>query len=132
VRNKGPGHGEDLWQTREGTRRELGKLSIISSRQIGADVADLLFDHMEIVDQPFCGRCDRRARRHRRGDVMIGVDQHSFILRQPSGEDIASTWRRQQHLRRSQAAGMLLKALDAEQVFADRPFIPRGSRSAGQ
>ena len=50
VRNESPGHGEDLWQTREGTRRELGKLSIISSRQIGADVADLLFDHMEIVD----------------------------------------------------------------------------------
>ncbi len=132
VRNKGPGHREDLWQTREGTRRELGQLSIISSRQIGADVADLLFDHMEIVDQPLGGRRYRRARLHRRGDVMIGLNQHSFILRQALGEDVSSTRLRQQDLRGGQAATMFFEALDAEQLLADWPLVPRRGRSAGE
>ena len=74
-----PGHAEHARISRERSAGELGQLPIVAGRQIGADLADLLLDHMEIVDQPLGRRRDGRARIDGLGDIAIGRQQHASL-----------------------------------------------------
>ena len=112
------------------TVAQLGQLAIEARRQVGADLADLLFDEMVVVEQPFRGRRDRPAFAGGLGDAAVGVEQDALVVAQAGDERPARCRRRGNRLVGGQALGMLLEPLDAEQLAADGLFvIPRESRS---
>jgi hypothetical protein len=51
--HQGPHGPEDTGKTGKWTVGKLWKLRIVSRRQIDADLPDLHFDQMVVVDQPF-------------------------------------------------------------------------------
>ena len=61
VGDKGPGHAEHPRISGERPVGELGQLPVVARRQIVADLADLLFDDVIVVDQPFRRRRDRAS-----------------------------------------------------------------------
>ena len=63
--HEGPGHAEHAGIADQRTAAQLGKLAVVARRQVGADFADLLFDEMVVVEQPFRGGRDRRGPRRR-------------------------------------------------------------------
>ena len=107
---------------------ELGKLAIVSRRQIGADFADLLFDEMVVVEQPLGGGRDGPALVGRLRDAAIGLEQDTLVLPQPDSQRLARGDEGRDRLMGGQAFGVLLQALDAEQLAANGIFIvPKGN-----
>jgi hypothetical protein len=86
VRDTGPRDAEDTGIADEGSIGEFRQLPIEARRQIAADLADLFFDQMVIVEQPLgCGR-DGGARAHRGCDRAICSEQDRLVLAQPGIE----------------------------------------------
>jgi hypothetical protein len=57
--------------------------------------ADLLFDQVEIVQQPFaCGR-DASSMTGRGGQSFAGVDEYGFVVAQPGQQQVAALIRAQ-------------------------------------
>ncbi len=132
VGDKGPGHPEHARISRKGSAGQLGQLAVIALGQVAADLADLLFDHVKIVDQPLGGRGYGGARVHRLGDVAIGLDQHRLILRQPFRQRGAPALAGGDRLGAGETAGVVFQPLDAEQFGADRrAIIPRRAGAGG-
>ena len=48
----------DARESRERAARELGQLPVVALRQVCADLADVLLDDVEVVEEPFAGRAD--------------------------------------------------------------------------
>ena len=69
--DEGPGQAENARITGERSGGEFRQLPIIASRQIRADLADLLFDEVVIVDQPFS--------RGRDCATFVGAFQKAFV-----------------------------------------------------
>ncbi len=129
VGDEGPGHAQHARIVRERSAGQLGQLAIVAGRQVRADLANLLFDHMEIVDQPLGGRGDGRARVDRGGDVPIGALKHSFVFGQPPGQRGALQRTRGDRLGGGEAARVVFEPFDAEQFGADRRrIVPRRGR----
>ncbi len=100
------------------------------------DLADLLFDEVEVVEQPFRGGRDRTALVGSLGDAAVGSQQRSLSARaldqrhgrrQLSGNKLVG----------SGAFRMLFQAFDAEELAADgiavnpiRKWIARARRRA--
>ena len=61
VRDEGPGEAEHARIAGERPVGELGQLAVVARRQVVADLADLLFDEVVVVEQPFGGRRDGPA-----------------------------------------------------------------------
>ena len=130
VRHERPGQAEHARVVGERPAGELGQLPVIADRQINADVADLFLNHVEIIDQPFGGRCYRFTFINTLGDVAIGGHEHRLVIGETCGKGGASAVTGDDPLRRGEAAGMLLQTFDTEQFGADRRFVvPRGRRA---
>ena len=77
--------------------RKAGGRAARQTRQFAAvgrgkqppDGADLLFDQVEIVEQPFGGRLDAAALIGRRRHEIVGLDQHTLVFVEPRQELIA-------------------------------------------
>jgi hypothetical protein len=56
VLDEGPGEGVDARVPLERTAVELGQLAVEARREVLADLAKLLLDDVEVIDQPLGGR----------------------------------------------------------------------------
>ena len=73
VGDEGPGQAEHARISGERSVGQLRQLPVVAGRQIGADFANLPFDEMIVVDQPFRRRRDRVPFVDRPGDGAIGM-----------------------------------------------------------
>jgi hypothetical protein len=101
---------------------EFGQLIIIARRQIAPDLADLFFDEMKIVEQPFGGRREGAPVARGIGNDSVGLGEDFCVLRKPPRYRPAGGGTRHDLLGRSEALCMGLKTLDAEKLRADRFF----------
>ena len=99
--------------------RKLGQLAIIARRQIFGDLAQLQFDQMEIVQQPFRRRGDGLTLLHHRSAGVIGIQQDADIVLQPPGQRRNTQRQRCNGLRRRQRFRVMFQSLCAEQVRPD-------------
>ena len=60
------------------------------------------------------------------GDRAVGVEQHRFVVGEPAGQRMALGRLRRDRLRDREASRVLLQALDAEQLCANRVLIVPG------
>ena len=130
VGDESPGHAEHAGIADQRTAAELGKLAVVAGRQVGADLTDLLFDEVIVVEQPFRGRRDRPAFIGRLGQAAIGLEQDAFVVGQAVDERQAGGRRRRDGLVCGEAFRVLLQPFDAEKLAADGIFvIPQRIRS---
>ena len=78
-----PGNAINAGIARQHTFGQLGQFPIITFGQVDVDIADLLFDHMKIIQEPFRRRRDGMLLMYRLGNVFIGIEQHPAILAHP-------------------------------------------------
>jgi hypothetical protein len=79
-------HGVRAGNTCHLARGQLGKLLVVSGRQVVADAADLGLDQMEVVEQPFRGWRDERTAVHVVREDAIGIAQHTGVVCQTAEE----------------------------------------------
>src|ERR1700719_3981344 len=77
---------------------------------------------MEIIEQPFGGRCDREALSCRIADELVSLVQDSAVFPHPRYERALVRGIPRDGLRKRQALRVLLEPLSAEQFRADRLF----------
>ena len=65
---------------------ELRQLAVEAGRQVLADLADLLFDDVVVVEQPLGGRRDRPALARGSRDGAIRREQYRLVVTQPRAE----------------------------------------------
>ena len=78
--NKSPRDSEDARIALEWPTRQLRQQAIVARWEIVLDLADLLIDDMEIVEQPFRGRRDRLMRRIRCDDCVISFGEDTGVV----------------------------------------------------
>ena len=132
VRDERPRHAEDAGITRERTGDEFRKLAVVAGRQISADLTDLGFDQMKIVDQPLSRRRDLAPIVDRLHDRSIGRQEDSGIVGKSGSQRQATARTGSDRLRDRETLGMRLKALNAEQFLADRLLAIPWRRLSGQ
>jgi hypothetical protein len=114
MRDEGPRHAEHPRITGERSGSQLRQLAVVAGRQIVANLADLLFDEVVVVEQPLGGRRDCTTFADRLRDGAISVEENRLVVLQPRGEGSPGRRRRGDRLGRRKALGMLLEALDTE------------------
>ena len=120
VRDVGPGETEHSRVAGERPLGQLRQLAVVVRRKVVADLAQLLVDDREVVDQPLGRRRDRAFLSGRAGEHAVGLDQDATVV-SDSGLHVASPARRiGDLLRGGERVGMLLEALDAEELGQDR------------
>jgi hypothetical protein len=127
--DEGPRHAEHPREARERSGGELRQLPVVAGRQIVANFADLLFDEVVVVEQPLGGRRDCATLADRLRDGAIRFEQNRLVVLQPRGEGAPGRRPRGDGLGRRKTLGMLLEALDTEELLADGlVVIPRRGR----
>ncbi len=120
-----PGHPEHARVALKRPARELRQHSIETGREILADLADLLFNEVVVIEQPLGGRRDRPTFPRGRRNSPIGGEQHQLVVAQPRAQRPAGCRSARDLLRGGEASRMLLEALNAEELFAqDLATIP--------
>ena len=109
----------DARQARRGAAAQAGQLSAVASRQMPPGSANLLFDEIEIVEQPFPRRDDAAIGRQRLGQQPASFDQDSFVVGESCQQAIGGPARRQL-VRGGQEPPVLLHLVVAEQFGAQR------------
>ena len=93
--------------------RQTRQLAAIGGRQQAPDRADLLFDQVEIVQQPFGGRLDAAVLIGGRRHEIVGLDQHPLVLVEPRQQLVVRPTRGQL-VRRRDRLRVPLELIDAE------------------
>ena len=119
----------DPWQPRRRAAREARQLAAVTLGQMPLRGADLLFDQVEIVEQPFARRRDAPIRPHRRGQQIAGVAQHHLVRGEP-GKELVRPAAMRQLVRGCQRPPVLLHLLGAEELGAQRRQIVLRQRRA--
>jgi len=128
VRDVSPGEAEDPRIPLQVPVGELRQLPVVVTWQVVADLAELLLDDVEVVDQPFGRRGDGAFLADGLADGAIRGEQHPAVIPEPRHQRSTDPRPWRHALRRREAFGMLLQALDAEQFAADGLFgFARGS-----
>jgi hypothetical protein len=128
--DEGPRHAEHPRVSGERPVGQFRQLPVVAGRQIVANPTDLLFNEVVVVEQPLGRGRDGAPLVNRARDRAIRVEQDRFVVPQPRGERAAPRRRGGDRLGGSEARGMGLETLDAEELLADEVFgIPgRGGR----
>jgi hypothetical protein len=108
-------------------RRGLGevrKLAYVSFGQVPPRGTDLFFDQMEVVEQPFPGRCDLAPLRDRRGQQIAHPDQRRLVFRQTIEQPVRCA-PRPQPMRARQHQAVLGHLIGAEQLRSQGRFEAR-------
>src|ERR1700736_6354688 len=122
VRHEGPSHSEHTRIALQVTRGKLGQFSIVAGRQVVTDLAELFIDDVEVIDQPFgCWR-NYMLLLNRSGNDPVAVQEHTAVLQDAGKERPARTRFAGDDLRSRETFSVLLEALDAEELGADRLF----------
>ncbi len=122
MRDVGPRDPEHARISFQRTLGELGELTVESARQVVANFANLLFDDVKIIDQPFRRRRDRTLLADRARDTPIGLEQHASVVAHPRRHRPAAPRAVRDALRDRQRLAMLFQSFDAEQFRSDRLF----------
>ena len=104
-----------------GPVRQSGKLAAVPLGQVPLGRADLLFDQVEIVEQPFRGGRDAAVCRDRRGQQVANLDQDALVLGQPRQQLVGAA--RRQPVRDREALAVLLHLIGAEQLRSQRRLL---------
>ena len=126
VRDERPRQSVDAGIARQGAVGQLGQLAIEPGREIVADLPQLLVDDVEVVDEPFGRRNDRPLLADGVGDHAIRLAQDAAVVLDARQQAAVLGSPRDDGLRGRQALGVLLEALDAEELGADRVLDDRG------
>jgi hypothetical protein len=86
------------------------------------NVADLLFEHMKIIQQPFCCRRDGVLLTDCLGNCFIGITQHPAILAH-SRNQFVTFLSATDFLRMRQTYRMLFQSFSTEQLEANGRFL---------
>ena len=111
---------------------ELGELTIVAGRQVRANLVDLLFHEMIIVDEPFRGGRYGAPVIDRLYGGTICAEQHGPVVGETPRQRLPLDRSRRHDLRDRKAARMVLEPLNAEQFFANRVLaVPKKRRTRG-
>ncbi len=136
VRDVCPRETEDPRISLEGAVDELWQLAVVVRGQVVADLAELLLDDVEVVDEPLRGRRDRSLVLDRLGQLAVGLQEQAPVLGHPPGDRTSRSRTTGDGLGGGEGFAVLLEALDAEQFRDDRLRIvgdaPGLSRNADQ
>src|ERR1700691_350471 len=125
VRDERPRQAEDAGITRERTRDKFWELAVIARRQIGADLTDLPFHQMKIVNQPLSRRRDLAPIVDRLHDRSIGRQEDRGIVGKSGGQRRTPGRTGSYGLRDRKTLRVGFEPFDAEQFLADwLPAIP--------
>ena len=120
VRDVGPGETEDPRVSREMPRGQLRELAVVVRGQVVADLAELLVDDREVVDEPLGGRRDRPFVLDRTGEDAVRVDEDAAVLGDAGPDGLSPTGRVRDRLGGGQGLRVLLQPLHAEELGEDR------------
>ena len=115
-----PGDAVDAWQAFQRRRCQLGQARVITPRHTFADLLQLGFDEVKVVEQPFGGRCYVVAAARGQRHIVIGLAQRDQVFLDTWKKGSAAP-RRAVGLHRlglGQTAAMLFEAVYAEQLGA--------------
>src|SRR6185503_9344057 len=93
VRDGLEGDVVDARQAGRRAREQARQLAAVCLGEVALGGADLLFDQMEVVEQPFPGRRDPAARRDGRLQELAGGNQDTFVPGQAREELVAAAAR---------------------------------------
>ena len=99
---------------------QLGQLVVVVGGQIILDLAQLLVDDVEVVHEPFGGRRDRALFPDGTGERAVGSEQDAPVLGDAGPDDMPVTRVAGDRLGSRERRGVLLQALDAEELGEDR------------
>ena len=103
---------------------QLWELSIIPGWQIVPDLSQLLFDKVEVVEQPFSRRSQDLARLYGCGTALVGLQKDIGILADPPTERLDAERISGRHpLRRRQSLRVMFEPLGPEKVRPDRRAV---------
>ena len=112
----------DAWESGGGAAREPRQFAAVAFWQMVPGRADLLFDQVKIVEQPFAGRGDAAVCLDRRAEQVAGVAQNHFVFSQPR-EQLIGRAPVAQAVHAGQIPAVLLHLVGAEQLRAQRRFV---------
>ena len=131
VRHVGPGQPIDARGSREVARGDLRQPAVVALREVVSDLPELLVHDVEVVEEPLRGGRDLALLPDRLGDVPVRGQEDPPVLANP-GEKIPSFGGLLGGAcGRRQALGVLLQALGAKELGADRFFDLRRSGDRG-
>ncbi len=105
-------------QARGRTLQQARQLAAVGARQVPLGGADLLFDQVEVIEQPLAGWRDALAGGRRLQNVA-GADEDRFVAGQPREQPVARV-SRAQRVRPRKGPAVLLHLVGAEQLRAQR------------
>ena len=103
--------------TRRRTEPQARKLPDIATRQMPLGGTNLLFDEMEVVEQPLAGRRDPMVHRYRGGQPLADAGQDAFV-RSQAREKLVPCPARRQPMRQREGLAVPLHLVGAEQFGA--------------
>ncbi len=116
----GPGETQDPRVAREMALGQLGELAVVVRRQVVADLAELLVDDVEVVDEPLGGRRDRPFVLDRPGQDAVRLQQDAAVLGDAGPDGVSPTGRVGDRLGGGKRLRVLLQPLHAEELREDR------------
>src|ERR1041384_1148776 len=74
---------------------QFRQLAVVTTRQVLANLADLLFDDVEVIYQPLSGRRDDMLAANRFGQLLISFDQLATVFLESRQQQIYASrlWR---------------------------------------
>ena len=119
-----PGEAHDAGEACKMALRELRELVVVVSGQVVADLAELLVDDREVVDEPFGGGGDGAFVLDRASQNAVRLQQDAAVLGDPGLDGVSPARRIRDLLGGGQGLGMLLQTFHAEELGEDRLFEP--------
>ena len=123
----GPREAIDAGAPCEVARRDLRQPAVVTPREVVSDLPQLLVDDVEVVEEPVLGERDLTLRPDRRDDAVICAENYAPVVVDPRKKITSSDRRLRDAIGRRQAPGVLLQALGAKDLGADRCLHARRS-----
>jgi hypothetical protein len=123
----GPREAIDPGAACEVPRCDLRQPAVVAPREVVSDPPELLVDDMKIVEEPLLGEGDLPLRRDRLDAAVVCVEKHAPVVAHRRKKIPPSGGLLRDAISRREALGMLLQALRAEELGADRFLHVKGS-----
>ena len=120
VRDVGPREAHHPRIAGEMAARQLRELAVVARGQVVVDLAELLVDDVEVVDEPLGRRRDRTVLLDRPGEDAVRLEEHAAVLGDAGLDGASAARRRGDRLDGSENLGVLFQPLDAQELLEDR------------
>ena len=118
----GPGQPVDSRVSREVALGDFRQPAVVAPREVVPDPPDLFLHNVEVVEEPLRGGGDLAFLPHRLGNVAVSGQKHLGVVPDPREKVPSLEAFGSGALCHRQALSVLLQALDAEDLGADRFF----------